>query len=173
VTQAFLPLVRQAHGRIVNMGSVGSDIAMPFGGALCASKAAFKLLNDALRLELHPFGIHVAMIEPAAIHTPATDKMLGDPDAVVGALPPEGAVRYGAMLREFMRRAYQREEAGSPPEVVAEVVHHALTAERPRAHYPVGKHSRLLTTMPRFLPDTLLDRIRERLFGMPTHLDVG
>src|SRR5215471_8175082 len=77
VTQAFLPLIRQARGRIVNMGSVGAHIAMPFGGALCASKSAFRSLNDALRLELHPFGIFVSMIEPGAIRTPAVDKMLG------------------------------------------------------------------------------------------------
>jgi NAD(P)-dependent dehydrogenase (short-subunit alcohol dehydrogenase family) len=167
VTQAFLPLIRQARGRIVNMGSVGSHISMPFGGVLCATKSAFRSLNDALRLELHPFGIHVSMIEPAAIHTPATEKMLGDVDAVIDALPPEGKARYADMLREFIRRAYEREQAGSPPEVVAEAVLHALTAEHPRARYPVGKHSRLLVNMPRFLPDGLLDRIRYRLFGLP------
>ena len=167
VTQAFLPLIRQARGRIVNMGSVGSHISMPFGGALCATKSAFLSLNDALRLELHPFGIHVSMIEPAAINTPATDKMLGDVDAVIAALPPEGKVRYGDMLREFTRRAYEREQAGSPPEVVAAAVLHALVDEHPRARYPVGKYSTVLVNLPRFLPDNLLDRIRYRMFGLP------
>lgn len=167
VTQAFLPLIRQARGRVVNMGSVGSHISMPFGGALCATKSAFRSLNDALRLELHPFGIHVSMIEPASIHTPATDKMLGDVDADIAALPPEGRARYGDMLREFTRRAYEREQAGSPPEVVAAAVLHALVEEHPRARYPVGKYSTVLVNMPRFLPEGLLDRIRYRLFGMP------
>ena len=167
VTQALLPLIRQARGRIVNMGSVGSHISIPFFGAICATKSAFRSLNDALRLELHPFGIHVAMIEPASIHTPATDKTLGDAEGVIAALPPEGKQRYGVMLREFIRRAYEREEAGSPPEVVAAAVHHALTDEHPRARYPVGKYSTVLVNLPRFLPEGLLDRIRYRLFGMP------
>jgi NAD(P)-dependent dehydrogenase (short-subunit alcohol dehydrogenase family) len=167
VTQAFLPLVRQARGRIVNMGSVGSHISMPFGGVLCATKSAFSSMNDALRLELSPFGIHVSMIEPAAIHTPASEKMLGDVEAVIDALPAEGKTRYAAMLREFMRRAYEREQAGSPPEVVAAAVHQALTEEHPRARYPVGKYSKVLVNIPRFLPDGLLDRIRIRLFGLP------
>ena len=170
VIQAFLPLIRTARGRLVNMGSVGSHITIPFGGALCASKAAFAAINDALRLELHPFGIQVSMIEPGAIATPAVDKTLGDVEGTVRQLGPEGAARYGDMLREFMRRAYQREKKGSPPAVVAEAVHHALTAERPHARYAVGKEARILSTLPHFLSDGLLDRLRYRLFGIPSKL---
>jgi NAD(P)-dependent dehydrogenase (short-subunit alcohol dehydrogenase family) len=168
VTQAFLPLIRRARGRIVNMGSVGSRIALPFGGALCASKSAFTSLSDALRLELRPYGIHVSLIEPGAIHTPAVDKTLGDVEAIIGALPPEGAARYGGKLREFARRAYERESHGSPPEVVAEAVLHALTARRPRARYAVGADAKALVTLPRVLPDSLLDQVRLCVLGLPT-----
>jgi NAD(P)-dependent dehydrogenase (short-subunit alcohol dehydrogenase family) len=168
VTQAFLPLIREARGRIVNMGSVGSHLAIPFGGAICATKSAFRSLNDALRLELHPFGIEVVMIEPASIRTPAVDKTLGDPDGAIRELPPEGVARYGQLLRGFMKRSYDEEQHGSPPEVVAEAVHEALTAAHPRARYPVGKNSTLLTVMPRWLPDGLLDRVRYRLFKIPS-----
>jgi NAD(P)-dependent dehydrogenase (short-subunit alcohol dehydrogenase family) len=167
VTQGFLPLIRQAHGRIVNMGSVGGRISIPFGGVLCACKSAFGSMTDALRMELHPFGIHVSLVEPAAIRTPAVDKTLGDVEKIIRALPSEGETRYGDMLREFTRRAYRREQLGSSPEVVARVVHEALTAQNPRARYLVGKHAHLLGTMPRLFPDGLLDRIRFRLFGMP------
>lgn len=166
VTQAFLPLIRQARGRIVNIGSVGGHITIPFGGALCGSKHAFRSLNDALRLELHPFGIHVCMIEPGSIRTPAVDKTLGDVEGVIARLPPEGVARYGEMLREFTRRAAEREQGGSSPDVVAAAVQHALTADHPHARYPVGKHARALVTMPRILPDGLLDRVRFRLFGI-------
>jgi NAD(P)-dependent dehydrogenase (short-subunit alcohol dehydrogenase family) len=168
VTQAFLPLVRKARGRIVNVGSVGSHIALPFGGALCGSKGAFTLLSDSLRLELRPYGIHVCLIEPGAISTPAVDKTLGDAEGVIASLPPEGAARYGAKLREFMRRGHERETKGSPPEVVAEAIHHALTARRPRLRYPVGADARMLVTLPRVLPERALDRVRLRMLGMPT-----
>ena len=168
VTQAFLPLIRQARGRIVNIGSVGSHLTIPFGGPLCASKYAFASLNDALRLELHPFGIHVCMVEPGAIRTPAVDKTLGDVEAAIDRMPAEGAARYGELFRTFTRRAINREQHGSSPDVVADAVHRALTDRHPQARYPVGKDARLLSTLPRILPDGMLDRIRFRLFGIPS-----
>jgi NAD(P)-dependent dehydrogenase (short-subunit alcohol dehydrogenase family) len=168
VIQAFLPLIRRARGRIVNIGSVGSHIALPFGGALCGSKGAFSLISDALRLELRAYGIHVCLIEPGSISTPAVDKTLGDAEAVIRELSPEGRARYGAKLRELMRRGRAREKSGSAPEVVAAVIHHALTARRPRVRYPVGADSRILVTLPRLLPDRALDQVRLRLLGMRT-----
>jgi NAD(P)-dependent dehydrogenase (short-subunit alcohol dehydrogenase family) len=167
VTQALLPLLRTAPGRIINISSVGAHIAIPFGSPINASKSAFGIFSDTLRLELHPFGIHVSVIEPGAIKTPAVNKTLGDVEGVIRGLPPNGAAQYGEMLKSFARRAYQREMHGSSPDVVAQAVHHALTAAGPRTRYRVGKHSTLLTLLA-FLPDRLLDKIRFRLVGMPT-----
>lgn len=167
VAQAFLPLLRQARGRMVNISSVGAHIAVPFGSPINASKSAFGIFSDTLRLELHPFGVRVCVVEPGAIKTPAVDKTLGDVEGVVGSLPPGGAALYGNMLRKFAGRAYAREMNGSPPEVVARAVHHALTARRPRARYRVGKHARLLSTLPRILPDRVLDSILLRIAGLP------
>jgi NAD(P)-dependent dehydrogenase (short-subunit alcohol dehydrogenase family) len=166
VTQAFMPLIRKARGRIVNMSSVGAHLALPFGGVLTASKGAMGLMSDALRMELRPFGIRVCVVEPGAIRTPAVEKTLGDVEGVIRLLPTEGARWYGDMLRAFTKRAYDTELNGSPPEVVARAVHHALTAARPRIRYTVGKGAKLLTIMPRLLPDRFLDIIRTRIFGL-------
>jgi NAD(P)-dependent dehydrogenase (short-subunit alcohol dehydrogenase family) len=147
---------------------VGSRLAVPFGGALCSSKAAFTSLSDALRMELRPDGIHVCLIEPGAIHTPAVEKTLGDAEASVADLPPEGRARYGQALREFIQRGHAREIDGSSPDVVARAVQHALTAQRPRLRYAVGAHARGMVTLPRLLPDRLLDLVRLRALGMST-----
>lgn len=168
VTQAFLPLLRTARGRIVNISSVGAHIAIPFGSLINATKSAFGILSDTLRLELHPFGIRVAVVEPGAIQTPAVAKTLGDVEAVIRSLPEKGAAQYGNMLRDFARRAYEREMNGSSPDAVAQAIQHALTAKRPRTRYRVGKHATLLATLAAFLPDRLLDTIRFRITGMPT-----
>ena len=168
VSRVFLPLLRKARGRLVNITSIGAHIAIPFGSLINASKSAFGILSDTLRLELHPFGIHVAVVEPGAINTPAVDKTLGDVEAVIRGLPAIGVAQYGAMLRTFARRAYDREMNGSSPEVVAGAIHHALTASKPRSRYRVGKHATLLGALAAFLPDRLLDAVRFRITGMPT-----
>ena len=76
-TQALLQPLRKAHVRVINITSVGAHIAIPFGRFINASKSAFADFSDTLRLELHPFGIHVSAVEPGAIKTPAVDKTLG------------------------------------------------------------------------------------------------
>ncbi len=84
-----------------------------------------------------------------------------------GDKPVTEAVRcYGDMLMVFTKRAYATEMNGSAPEVVARAVHHALTARRPRIRYTVGKGAKLLTILPRLLPNPLLDSIRSRIFGL-------
>jgi short-subunit dehydrogenase len=144
--------------------------ASAFGAGIVTrvGEASLHASNRPLRLELRASGIHVCLIEPGSIHTPAVDKTLGDVEGIIRAMPPEGAARYGDELREFARRGYAREAKGSAPEVVAEAVHHALTARSPRARYPVGADATLLVTLPRLLPDRVLDQLRLRLFGMPT-----
>lgn len=168
LTQAFLPLIHAARGRIVNITTVGAHFALPFGGLLNGSKAAFSILCDALRLELHPFGIRVSTVEPGAIKTPAVDKTLGRVEDDIASLPERGRQQYGDMLRKFALRGYEREMHGSPPEVVAAAVHHALTAQHPRTRYRVGKHSAVLGILPRLLPDRIFDALRLRIAGMPT-----
>jgi NAD(P)-dependent dehydrogenase (short-subunit alcohol dehydrogenase family) len=157
----------------VNISSVGAHIAIPFGGLLNATKAAFGLLSDAMRLELRPFGVRVSTVEPGSIHTPAVDKTLGNVEEVIRSLGADGAARYGRMMREFTRRAYKREMAGSPPDVVADVVHHALTAKRTRIRYVVGKDAKLLSILPKVVPERALDHIRLRLFGLPTEFNAS
>jgi hypothetical protein len=62
---------------------------------------------------------------------------------------------------------------GSSPDVVAQAIHHALTAARPRTRYRVGKHSTLLAVLGTFVPDRLLDKIRFRIVGMPGQFGVA
>jgi NAD(P)-dependent dehydrogenase (short-subunit alcohol dehydrogenase family) len=168
VTQEFLPLIRKARGRIVNITSVGAHIAIPFGGLLNASKGAFSLLSDTLRLELHPFGIHVSDVSPGAIKTPAVEKTLGNIEAIISKLPAAGITQYGDMLRNFARRGYAREMNGSAPDVVAQAVEHALTAEHPKNRYHVGKDSKLIAALGSLLPDWLLDTLRFKQLGLPS-----
>jgi NAD(P)-dependent dehydrogenase (short-subunit alcohol dehydrogenase family) len=63
VTQTFLPLIRTARGRIVNMGSIAGRAAMPLMGPYSASKFALEAITDALRLEVQQWGIEVSIVD--------------------------------------------------------------------------------------------------------------
>jgi NAD(P)-dependent dehydrogenase (short-subunit alcohol dehydrogenase family) len=168
VTQAFLPLLRETRGRIVNICSIGDRIAIPFGATLNGSKSAFAMMSESLRLELRPWGMHVVIIDPGAITTPAVDKTLGDPDGMLRRMSPDAERLYGNFFRGFIERAGERERNGSPPEVVAEAVLSAFRDPHPRRRYVVGKGAHMLATLPKVLPAALLDRVRMKIFGMPT-----
>lgn len=167
VTQAFLPLLRKGRGRVVNVGSVGDRFTVPFGGALCASKSAVRSLTEALRMELHPFGIHVALIQPASVCTAAVDKFAEDAREKLATLPSQARVLYGEMYDAMVKRASAEERAGSPPEVIAEAILEAVSAREPRTRYPAGKRAGLLTWLPALLPDRLQDAAKLFLLGIP------
>lgn len=165
VTQAFLGLLRQGRGRIVNMGSASGRIAMAFVGPYAASKHALEALSDSLRMELRPWGIHVALIEPGVIATPIWQKSREAGDALRKAIPEQGLQLYRQVIERFEEEIGKVERAGHPPEVVAEVVHHALTAARPRTRYLCGKAARLQVALTH-LPDRLRDALLLRAMGI-------
>jgi NAD(P)-dependent dehydrogenase (short-subunit alcohol dehydrogenase family) len=162
VIQAFLPALRSSRGRVALMGSIGGRSALPFLGAYAMSKFALEAMADALRVEVAPFGIHVAIVEPGTIATAIWTK----PQRTIDEFPPEAAALYGERVDKFRRLASERAAAAAvPAELVAKVVEHALTAERPSARYLVGPDAKRRARLER-LPDRLRDRLLTRfLFG--------
>ena len=168
VTQAVLPLLRKARGRIVNIGSVGGMISLPFGGSLTASKHAIEALTDSLRMELWPAGIHVTLLQPASINSGSAEKIAAALEGVIAALPEEGRRRYADTLRGFMKVTMEKETAGSPPEVVAQAVLEALRAEKPPIRRVVGKDGGTIKFLAQYVPDALRDAaLRKALMGGP------
>jgi NAD(P)-dependent dehydrogenase (short-subunit alcohol dehydrogenase family) len=166
VTQAFLPLLRQARGRIVFVSTIGVRFRPPFAGALDAAKAATATLADALRQELAPWDVRVVLVEPASINSAAADKVARDAEAILRAASPAARALYedtfSAMLAVMMRR----EQAGSPPDVAARTIVEALTRPRPRDVYLTGRFAHRLALISK-LPAPALDAVRRRIFGLP------
>jgi NAD(P)-dependent dehydrogenase (short-subunit alcohol dehydrogenase family) len=159
VTQAFLPLLRQARGRLVLMGSVSGRCSLPLFGPYCASKFALEALADALRLELRHQGVQVSIIEPGATKTPIWDKSVSTNWVMMAAFPPGAEVLYGRMLERLDQIVHNTSKRAIPPARVAEVVIHALTARRPKARYLVGDMARIqlaMEAMPIWLRDSIL-----------------
>lgn len=160
VTQTFLPLLRQARGRIVNMGSIAGLTSLPFVAPYSISKFALEALSDAMRLELRPWGIEVSLIEPGSIATPLWGKAVEKAEALSSQVPPEVFSLYGEALEKIKAASQVSGQRGLPPERVAEAVVHALTARRPKTRYLVGPDARL-----RYLLNALPDRLKDRLIA--------
>ncbi len=162
VTQAVLPLLRRAHGRIIFVGSIGGKIAVPLAGAYNASKYAMEAVADSWRQELAPDGIAVSLIEPAAMATPIWAKAAGRVDRLLDDPGPETA-RYRERLRSFQRTLRSQGKSGSSPSDVADTILRALTAEHPRNRYAVGASAKLVSALRPLIPDWLLDAVGRRI----------
>jgi NAD(P)-dependent dehydrogenase (short-subunit alcohol dehydrogenase family) len=154
--QLALPMMRaQKSGKIVNVSSIGGKFGEPFGAWYHATKYALEGLSDCLRMELHPFGIDVIVIEPGAIRTEWGGI------AHESLLKMSGDSAYGPYAR---RHAKMHERAGSsglssPPEKVADVIARAIAAKRPRTRYPAGGGASVFLFLQSILSDRMLDRL--------------
>src|SRR5215210_4165486 len=166
VTQAFLPALRRARGRIVNVSSIGGRVGLPLVGAYNASKFGLEGLSDSLRRELRPHGVDVILIEPGGVKTPIWNKAEQLADQMLEDVPPEAERLYGrqiAAVRKNTRRIAT--DSGIEPSEVAEVIGTALTASRPRARYLVGNDAKQRALMSKLLPARVMDRLIVRALG--------
>ena len=149
--RATLPLLRAARrGRVVIVGSLAGRAPIPFQGHYSASKAALEAIALSLRNELRGSGVTVSLVEPGDIRTRFNESTdWGEPE------PP--AYRDAA---ERCRRVVEKSLTAAPgPELVAQVVAHALRVRWPRMRYTVGPDSRVVPIGRRLLPDWLVLRL--------------
>jgi NAD(P)-dependent dehydrogenase (short-subunit alcohol dehydrogenase family) len=166
VTQAFLPALRRAHGRIVNVSSIGGRVGLPLVSPYNASKFALEGLSDSLRRELRPHGVDVILIEPGGVKTPIWEKGEALADEMMEDVPPEAERLYGGMIAKLREETAKiAQERGLEPSAVAEAIGTALTANRPRTRYLVGADAKLRARMAKYLPDRVMDRLIGRALG--------
>jgi NAD(P)-dependent dehydrogenase (short-subunit alcohol dehydrogenase family) len=164
VTQAFLPLLRRAQGRVVNVSSMNGRVASPFSGPYCMSKFALEAFTDCLRQELAKWGMQVASIEPGFIDTAMMEKVR-EADWSTEASQRDLDL-YGEAYRAFKAFEKQNVEGAVPCDVVSRAIFHALTARRPRTRYLVGKNARLFTSLAQFSPDRFVDWVTRKVIGL-------
>jgi len=167
VTQAFLPLVRQARGRIINMGSIAGLSTMPLMGPYSASKFALEAITDALRLEVQQWGIHVSIIEPGAITTPIWNKSAIEAAEREAAIETELRTLYKPVVAAVRKVVGEASKRAIAPDAVARVVEEALTAPTPKTRYLVGTDAKLRALMVRLLPDRISDRMLTWILKLP------
>ena len=161
VCRAVLPHMRErGAGRIVNMSSLGGLVTVPFQGMYCASKYALEAYTQALRMEVRPFGIQVAMIEPGDFATGFTAhrRMTA---ASTDASP------YAARCRAAVAKMAQDEGATTNIAPVVRAAIDAIESDRPPLRYPVASRLQLvLVGLRHVLPQRLYEKLLLDHYGV-------
>jgi NAD(P)-dependent dehydrogenase (short-subunit alcohol dehydrogenase family) len=165
VTQAMLPQLRRARGRIVFISSIGGRIAFPMTGAYHAAKFGIEAVGDVFRRELRQAGISVSIVEPGSIATPIWERSDREIDALVERAPRTETL-YGKQVAAMRRVSKSIGDRGIPPEKVAAKIEHALSARRPRSRYLVGLDAQVQARAKLLIPTWAFDRIVARAAGL-------
>ncbi len=156
VTKAVLPHMRGAgRGRVITISSVGGRISS-FGVSMyCASKFALEGFGEALALEIAPFGLQSILVEPGIIDTTRWTTHRG---LAAGALDPQSPY-----YRMFQASEVMSDEivarSRTKPDDVAKTIHTALTAEKPKMRYIVGRPASAVVKLRRLLPEPFFERV--------------
>ena len=169
VTRAFLPAMRDRRaGRIINVSSVGGRMTFPLMGAYHASKYALEALSDALRLELRPMGVHVALIEPGPIRTEFNDRAMEWAGKHKATASP-----YESVLAKADAMRAQLEKSSVGPESVVRAIVKAIESDRPRPRYLAPFSMHFAIAIMALLPTRLSDAIFRAVYGLTARAMLG
>jgi len=156
VTRAVLPHMRQARrGRIILLSSVGGRIGSVGVSAYCSTKFAVEGFGESLYMELAPLGIQVVLIEPGIVKTERWGANRGN---AARAKDPSSAYAKWFIQSEKEADKLVRRSTAKPSDVAA-IAHEALTVERPKLRYMIGRKAKLAVALRRYLPGELFERI--------------
>jgi NAD(P)-dependent dehydrogenase (short-subunit alcohol dehydrogenase family) len=149
LVRAVLPgMRRRRRGVIVQLSSVGGQVAMPGFSTYCATKFAVEGYSEALAAEVAPFGIDVVVVEPGAFRTAFSGDRLAEAPALPAYEQTVGPTRR-------MIKGIDGVQPGDPGKA-AEAILTALAADRPPRRLPLG--------------DDAVDGIRDRLARLADEL---
>jgi short-subunit dehydrogenase len=151
IFQAFLPSMRERRrGKLIAVSSLVGQIPFPFESIYSASKFAVEGLVQSMRYEVEPFGIKVALIQPAQVSTSFAAK--------IHKLPPEGSP-YRERAGRFIRRDEELiKTAPTPPQAAADIVR-VIKSKNPKLHNQIDLKSKVFMSLNRVLPRRIRDAI--------------
>ncbi|XP_028248893.1 retinol dehydrogenase 1 [Parambassis ranga] len=167
VTLQFLPLLKKAQGRVVNVASILGRLSLT-GGGYCLSKWGVEAFSDSLRRDMRHFGIKVSIIEPGFFKTNVTslDLIHADLKRLWNRLPQFVKDSYGptyfddyVKVQEFSMGVLCSADISK----VTRCMEHALTARFPRSRYGAGWDAKFfwipLSYMPSFVSDFVINML--------------
>ena len=151
---------------------MGGKLVFPGGGAYHASKYAVEALSDALRFEVHGFGVRVIVVEPGLITTNFGETAAGSLADAAGDDPARGDdpyAEFNAAVGAATLSAYEgpMRHLGAGPEAVAKTIEYAIASRRPRSRYRVTASARLALGQRALLTDRAWDAVLRSQFPTP------
>jgi NAD(P)-dependent dehydrogenase (short-subunit alcohol dehydrogenase family) len=157
VTRAALPHLRASKGHAVIIGSIAGFLAKPGEGFYSASKHALEGYADVLRLELLPFGVRVALVEPGFVRTTFAST------ARVAAMP----LAIYDVLRHTVRDGLARDvQGGTDAAEVAACVSRIVASDAPKLRHRVGRDAAGIHRLKSLLPAGMFEWGLRRRFGL-------
>jgi NAD(P)-dependent dehydrogenase (short-subunit alcohol dehydrogenase family) len=157
MTQAVLPHMRErGSGKIINVGSAAGDFGVPFQSAYTASKHAVKGLTDALRYEVKPFGVQVAVVQPGIFKSEISNRS-GYSQTTMPA--------YDTPRKRVIAAFHHRINTGPDPFPVTAKIHRIITGQAHGWYHPVGFEA-IMTGWRRLFPPALWTRQIEWKFNL-------
>ena len=151
IFQAFIPSMReQGSGKLIAMSSLVGRIPFPFESIYSASKFAITGMVLSLKYEVEPFGIQVALIEPAQVSTSFAAK--------IHVLPPEGSV-YRDRARRFIERDDDLIKTAPTPPFAAKKIMKIIEAKKPPLFNQIDFMSTFFLWINQVLPRSIRDAI--------------
>ena len=139
VTQAFIPMIVESKGRIVNISSVSGIFSAPTAAMYSGSKHALEAMTDSLAIELRDLDVHVTAVNPGSFSSAGFDKdcrrTLEETEADWGHLED---IRQWRIDRCKKRMEPGYESTAADPIAVAIAIEQALFEDKPRVRYLVA-----------------------------------
>jgi short-subunit dehydrogenase len=158
VLQAFIPSMRQRRaGKIICMSSLVGQIPFPFESIYSATKFALEGLVQSLKFEVEPFGIRIAIVQPAQVST--------DFAAKIHFLPPESSP-YRERVKRFIDRDNELIKTAPTPIQAAEKIVRIIRKKTPCRFNQVDFMSTFFLFLNRILPMKIRDAI------LVNHMDI-
>jgi short-subunit dehydrogenase len=156
--RSVAPIMRESgRGLIINISSTAGLISVPFQSFYSASKYALEAMTEALRIELQPFGVKVALVEPG-------DTKTGFTNSRVFAKESQNSV-YKATFDKSVARMVKDEQSGPPPVGIVNVVKKIINSSNPPVRVVVGPVNKVLAFLKRILPSRLVVYIVSKLYA--------
>jgi NAD(P)-dependent dehydrogenase (short-subunit alcohol dehydrogenase family) len=166
VVNAFLPALRKARGRIVQVSTWTASLPLPFNGPSGASKAAMEVFATVYRAELKRFGIDVVIAAAGNMRTGGPAKTAAALAHVADKMTAEQRGLYGETFGTFTAALNGMQDSGLASASAAERVIELAEQVPPPSIAPVGADADEILRMVREKSNAELDTLRLRLAGL-------